>query len=213
MAKRLFDILLSLILLILFLPVMAILFILIKIDSEGPGFYQGLRVGLGSKPFRMMKFRTMIPDADKVGGPSTSDDDPRLTGYGKFLRRYKLDELPQLINVLNGEMSFVGPRPEVPSEVARYTEEERKLLTVRPGITDYASFTYHNEGKILEGAEDPHEAYRRLIRPGKIKLGLRYVREQSFGTDVKILTMTLMTLMGSRLKLGGGEEDKEGKKA
>jgi len=213
MAKRLFDIVLSLILLILFSPLIVILFILIKVDSEGPGFYRGLRVGPGGKPFRMMKFRTMIPDADKVGGPSTSNDDPRLTRVGNFLRRYKLDEFPQLINVLKGEMSFVGPRPEVPSEVARYTEEERKLLTVRPGITDYASLTYHNEGEILEGAEDPHETYRRLIRPGKMKLGLRYVREQSFRTDMKILTMTLMTLLGSRLKIGGGETDEEEKTA
>ena len=192
---------------------MVILFILIKIESEGPGFYCGVRVGRGSKPFKMMKFRTMVPNAEKIGGPSTSDDDPRLTRIGEFLRRFKLDELPQLINVLKGEMSFVGPRPEVPSEVERYTEEERQLLTVRPGITDYASLTYHNEGAILKGAEDPHEAYRRLIRPGKMRLGLKYVSEQSLATDMKILAMTLMTLLGSRLKMGVGKTDGKEKTA
>jgi lipopolysaccharide/colanic/teichoic acid biosynthesis glycosyltransferase len=146
----------------------------------------------------MVKFRTMVANADRLGGSSTSDDDPRITGIGKKLRRLKLDELPQLINVLKGEMSLVGPRPEVPQEVARYTEEERELLSVRPGITDWASVRFRGEGAILKGSANPHETYLRLIRPEKMRLGLEYVRDRSLETDMRILAATLKALVSPR---------------
>ena len=146
----------------------------------------------------MYKFRTMVADADRIGGPSTSEDDPRLTRTGAMLRRYKLDELPQLVNVIKGDMSFVGPRPDVPTEVAKYTSEERLLLTVRPGITDWASLRFHNEGQILRGYEDPHAAYLQLIRPEKVRLGLEYVEHATFKTDLAILLRTLVLLLPGR---------------
>lgn len=199
MLKRMFDLLVSSTGLLVLSPLLLLLALWIKLDSEGPAFYRGVRVGWRGKRFRIFKFRTMVVDADRIGGPSTSDDDSRITRVGRFLRKYKLDELPQLIDVLKGEMSLVGPRPEVPQEVSLYTEEERMLLSVRPGITDYASLRFHNEGEILRGSADPHEAYRRLIRPEKIRLGLEYVRDQSFLTDLKILAATFSTLLASRL--------------
>ena len=198
MIKRCFDIVLASIGLILFTPLFLYIALRIYKEDKGPIFYRGERVGLRGKPFRIYKFRTMVVNAEKIGPASTSDDDPRITKIGRFLRKYKLDELPQLINVLKGEMSFVGPRPEVPSEVATYNEEERKILSVRPGITDWASLTYHNEGEILKGAEDPHQAYREKIRPGKIKLAIKYVDKQSFFIDLRIIMDTLRTLIKTR---------------
>jgi lipopolysaccharide/colanic/teichoic acid biosynthesis glycosyltransferase len=140
----------------------------------------------------MYKFRTMVTNADKIGGPSTADTDPRLTKTGRFLRRYKLDELPQLVNVLKGDMSFVGPRPQVTDEVAGYTPEEREILSVRPGITDWASLRFHNEGEILAGHADPDAAYAELIRPEKMRLGLEYVRRGTFRDDLNILVKTAL---------------------
>jgi lipopolysaccharide/colanic/teichoic acid biosynthesis glycosyltransferase len=140
----------------------------------------------------MYKFRTMVTNADKIGGPSTADTDPRLTKTGRFLRRYKLDELPQLVNVLKGDMSFVGPRPQVTDEVAGYTPEEREILSVRPGITDWASLRFHNEGEILAGHADPDAAYAELIRPEKMRLGLEYVRRGTFRDDLDILVKTAL---------------------
>lgn len=137
----------------------------------------------------------MIVDADKVGGPSTSGDDPRVTPVGSFLRQYKLDELPQLVNVLIGDMSLVGPRPEVASEVAEYDERARQLLLVRPGITDYASIRFRNEGEILRGHADPHKAYKELIQPEKIRLGLKYVDEQSLLLDIELILKTIAAIM------------------
>lgn len=203
MLKRLFDILLSLAGLVFLSPFLVLTAALIKLDSKGPVFYMGSRVGKGGKLFKMLKFRTLRDDADKMGGgPSCADDDPRITRMGGALRKFKINELPQLINVLKGEMSFVGPRPEVQSEVETYNEEEKRILTVRPGITDYASLTYHNEGEILMGEKDPHEAYRRLIKPGKLKLALKYVDESSLRVDLKILYMTAMALVRSRTNNG-----------
>jgi lipopolysaccharide/colanic/teichoic acid biosynthesis glycosyltransferase len=199
MLKRVFDIGTSLLGLIILSPVVFLLAILIKTEDKGPVFYLGNRVGKDGKPFKVLKFRTMVLNADKIGGPSTADDDPRITRIGKVIRKYKFDEIPQLLNVLLGQMSLVGPRPEVPAEVDTYTPEERRILTVRPGITDWASLTYHNEGEILKGSADPHEAYRRLIKPGKIKLALKYVDEHSFLTDMKIIAQTITTLIKSRL--------------
>lgn len=200
MLKRLFDLMASSTGLVLLAPVLLSIVVLIKLEAGGAVFYRGIRVGRHGKSFRIFKFRTMVVDAEKLGGPSTADDDPRITRIGKFLRKYKLDELPQLINVLKGEMSFVGPRPEVEQEVRLYNEEEKALLNVRPGITDYASIKFHNEGEILRGSADPHQAYREKIRPEKIRLGLEYVRDCSFKTDLKVLALTFKTLIETRMK-------------
>ncbi len=193
--KRLFDVIASSAGLVVLLPLLAVLAIVLKRESTGPVFYRGLRAGRYGKPFRIFKFRTMVVNADKIGGPTSSADDPRITRVGNFLRRYKLDELPQLINVLKGEMSLVGPRPEVVQEVLLYTDEEKRLLEVRPGITDWASIRFRNEGEILRGCDDPHQAYREKIRPEKIRLGLEYVRCHSFMTDCKIILRTLKAIV------------------
>lgn len=198
MVKTLFDLFFSLIAIIVFSPLLLILAVIIRSDG-GPVFYRGVRVGLNGKLFRIFKFRSMVVNADKIGGSSTSEDDPRLTKIGQFIRKYKLDELPQFINVLVGDMSIVGPRPEVPSEVATYSEEEKNILSVRPGITDYASLEYHNESEILKGAKDPHQAYREKIRPGKLKLALKYVNERSFKTDLDLIYQTFKTLVITRI--------------
>jgi len=208
-AKRLFDIVFALLGLVLTLPLFAVIALLIKRDSEGPVFYRAPRVGKDGKPFKMLKFRTMVANADKIGGPSTANDDPRITRVGRFLRRYKLDELPQLINVLKGEMSFVGPRPEVQQYVDMYTEEEKAILTVKPGITDWASLWNSDEGAVLAGSPDPEKAYLELIRPTKIKLQLEYVRRRSFLTDLGILLRTVMAVVcrsTSPAVSGEGEE-------
>ena len=198
MLKRLFDIIFSLMGLVIFLPLIVILAILIKKEDRGPVLYRGVRVGKHGNLFRMLKFRTMVMNAEKLGGPSTSDDDPRITKTGNLLRKYKLDELPQLINVLKGEMSFVGPRPEVPMEVKTYNDEEKRIVTVKPGITDYASLTFHNEGEILKGSKDPHQAYREKIRPEKLRLALKYVDNHSFSMDMKIIVDTIVALIKTR---------------
>lgn len=196
--KRTFDIITSLLGLVLFGPLIFFLIIFIKLDSPGTAFYRGERVGRFGNSFRIFKFRTMVVDAEKLGGPSTATDDPRITRVGRFLRKYKLDELPQLVNVFKGEMSIVGPRPEVLMEVETYTNEERRILEVRPGITDWASLTFHNEGEILKGSPDPHQAYREKIKPEKMRLALKYIDERSFLTDIKIILETLLTLVRTR---------------
>jgi lipopolysaccharide/colanic/teichoic acid biosynthesis glycosyltransferase len=200
MTKRAFDVLVSFCGTVVFLPVMLAVAGLIKASSPGPVIYAGTRIGKRGKPFRLLKLRTMVVNADKIGGPSTSGDDPRVTRIGHILRRYKLDEVPQLINVLRGEMSLVGPRPEVPSEVAQYTPEQRELLMVAPGITDWASMRFHNEGEILKGSADPHLAYEEKIKPEKIRLGLEYVRRHSFLVDMQILAGTVAILIRTRTK-------------
>jgi lipopolysaccharide/colanic/teichoic acid biosynthesis glycosyltransferase len=193
-AKRLFDVSASAMGLIVLAPVLAATALAVKASSSGPTFYRGLRAGRRGKPFRLLKFRTMVTNADQIGGPSSSADDPRITRFGAFLRHYKLDELPQLLNVLTGQMSLVGPRPEVIPEVLLYTEDEKRLLDVRPGITDWASIRFRNEGEILRGSADPHAAYRIKIRPEKIRLGLEYVEKRSFWTDCKIIVNTLKAI-------------------
>src|SRR3990170_1646150 len=191
MLKRLFDIVFSLLGLMLTTPILLILAILIKREDGGPVFYRGVRVGLHGNPFRIFKFRTMVVNAEKIGGSSTADDDPRITKIGKFIRKYKLDELPQLINVLKGEMSFVGPRPQVQWAVELYNEEEKILLSVRPGITDYASLKFKNEAEILKGSSNPDKDYLEKIAPEKTRLGLEYVRNSSLWLDVKLIFITL----------------------
>jgi len=188
--KRLFDIGLTLTSLVVLSPVIIVIAVLIKITDSGPVFYRGVRVGRGNRPFIMLKFRTMVANADKIGVSSTALDDPRITSIGRFLRRYKLDELPQLFNVLVGEMSFVGPRPEIQKFVDLFTEEESAILSVPPGITDWASLWNSDEGAILAGSPDPDRDYLVKIRPIKIRFQLEYVKKRSFLVDMGILIRT-----------------------
>ena len=192
--KRLFDIAMATAGLIAISPVLAVLAIWIKLDSKGPVLYRGRRAGQFGRPFLILKLRTMVENAERLGGAETATDDPRITRSGKFLRQYKLDEFPQLINVLKGEMSLVGPRPEVLDEVACYTEQEREVLRVRPGITDWASLKFHHEGEILRGSPDPHRAYHEKIRPEKMRLQMQYVKSHSLFTDVLIIFRTLRAI-------------------
>jgi lipopolysaccharide/colanic/teichoic acid biosynthesis glycosyltransferase len=194
MLKRSFDILLSLFGLILLSPVLIFLGLLIKGEDGGPVFYRGMRVGRYGKPFKIFKFRTMAVNAEEIGGSSTANDDPRITRVGKLLRKYKLDELPQLINVLKSEMSIVGPRPQVQWAVDLYTLEEKQILSVLPGITDYASLKFPNEGEILRGSKDPDRDYMEKIHPEKMHLSLEYVKNRSMWIDVKIIFKTIKAL-------------------
>lgn len=195
MFKRAFDITFSVVGLILLIPVFLVVALWVRLNSKGPVFYRGVRAGKDGKPFRIFKFRTMVVDAEQHGGAETPADDPRITRGGAILRRYKIDEFPQLINILRGDMSFVGPRPEVMEEVVRYSNRERELLRVRPGITDWASIKFKQEGEILRGSSDPHRTYHEKIRPEKVRLGLEYVHSgSSVTTDIKIILTTLREL-------------------
>ena len=194
LAKRALDVAGSSLTLVLLSPLMLALAAWVKVTSPGPVLYRAPRVGLQGRPFRMYKFRTMVIGADRIGGSSTPDDDPRITSVGRILRRHKLDELPQLINVLTGEMSLVGPRPQVQWAVDLYSPEERQVLTVQPGITDYASLRFPNEGEILRASTDPDKDYIEKIHPEKMRLSLEYVRQRSFRTDVSILASTLIAI-------------------
>jgi lipopolysaccharide/colanic/teichoic acid biosynthesis glycosyltransferase len=181
--------------LVLLSPILLMIAIFVKITSPGPVLYSGKRVGLQGKIFKMHKFRTMVVDAEKLGGSCTYEGDPRVTRTGSRLRKFKLDELPQLFNVLVGDMSLVGPRPEVQEYVQMFTLEERAILSVRPGITDWASIWDRDEAKALAGSPDPERTYREVIRPEKIRLQLEYVRRRSFLTDLTILLETLRVLV------------------
>ena len=194
MIKRAFDLVASALGILILSPLLLFISAWIKLDSKGPVFYRGTRVGRFGKSFRIFKYRTMVMNADKIGGSSTPDDDPRLTRIGKLLRRYKLDELPQLLNVVTGEMSLVGPRPQVQWAVDLYTPEEREVLTVRPGITDYASVHFPNEGEILMGSVDPDKDYMEKIHPKKMRLSLEYVRSRSFWVGLKIILQTIVAV-------------------
>jgi lipopolysaccharide/colanic/teichoic acid biosynthesis glycosyltransferase len=163
----------------------------IKREDGGPVFYRGVRVGLRGKPFRIYKFRTMVVDAEKMGPSSTAEEDPRITRIGKWTRKHKLDELPQLLNVFVGDMSFVGPRPQVEWAVDLYTPEEKAILAVRPGITDYASLRFSNEAEILKGSEDPDKVYMEKIHPEKMRLALEYVQNHSIVIDLRLILMTV----------------------
>jgi lipopolysaccharide/colanic/teichoic acid biosynthesis glycosyltransferase len=197
MLKRTFDFLVSGIALVVLSPFFLIMAVAIRLDSRGPVFYRGVRVGLHGKPFRIFKFRSMIVDAENLGASSTNARDPRVTRMGHVIRRFKLDEFSQLINVFLGQMSFVGPRPEVQKFVDQYTEEEKAILTVRPGITDWASIKFNDEGGIIaaSGIADADEAYALLIRPEKLRLQLKYVRERNFFLDIALIFQTLGTLL------------------
>jgi len=195
MIKRIIDILGSGFGLVILSPVFLWVALKIKLDDGGPIFYKGRRVGKGGKLFKMYKFRTMVIGADKLGGPSTAADDPRLTKIGLFLKKYQLDELPQLINVFKREMSLVGPRPEVEMYVDMMTAEQKNaILSVRPGMTDYASLWNFHESEILKGAKDPEIAYQKLIRPKKLALQMKYVRERSLWVDIKIVFLTIFKI-------------------
>lgn len=197
--KRIFDLSACLIAFPFLLPFFAITVIAIRLDSSGPVFYRGWRTGLGGKPFRIFKFRTMVVDAEKIGGPSTALNDPRLTSVGKFLRKYKLDEFPQLINILIGDMSFVGPRPQVEKYTKLYSGDEMLILAVKPGLTDYASIHFINLDAIL-GDENVDEKYLREIEPEKNRLRIKYAKENSFRIDMKILAMTFFQMLKIRSK-------------
>jgi lipopolysaccharide/colanic/teichoic acid biosynthesis glycosyltransferase len=193
--KRLTDISVSLIAIIVFGPLMIVLSVLIKLGSPGPVFYRGERAGMAGSTFRIVKFRSMIFDAESKGGFSTAIDDPRLTYIGRFLRKYKLDELPQFFNVLFGDMSLVGPRPQVLYYTSRYTGDELLILTIRPGITDLASLYFVDMDAVL-GAGDVDTRYQAEIEPVKNQLRIRYVREQSYLLDLRILVETAFKLIG-----------------
>jgi lipopolysaccharide/colanic/teichoic acid biosynthesis glycosyltransferase len=197
MVKRLFDILLSLIGLIVLSPFFVLIALAIVIDSRGGVFFRQLRVGRRGKGFLLNKFRSMRTGSDKTGLLTVGGDDSRITRVGAFLRKYKIDELPQLLNVLLGSMSLVGPRPEVRKFVDLYTEEQKKVLSVRPGITDYASLEYINENEILGKSAHPEETYVTEIMPDKLKLNLRYIAEQGFATDLKIIFRTIARIFSS----------------
>ncbi len=192
MLKRLFDILLSVTGLIVLLPVFILISVFILFDSKGGIFYLQKRVGRNNRDFTLYKFRTMHTGSDVGGLLTVGEDDNRITKTGKFLRKYKLDELPQLLNVLKGDMSIVGPRPEVRKYVDLYNERQRQVLSVRPGLTDYASIKYINENEVLSKYDDPEKAYIDIVMPAKLELNLKYIKEKSFITDVKIIFKTLV---------------------
>lgn len=193
--KRLMDVVISGGALLVIWPVLLLIALAIKIDDPGPVFYRQVRVGKGGKEFRIYKFRTMVVDADKKGLQITVGRDNRITRMGALLRKTKLDELAQLINVFTGEMSFVGPRPEVPKYVNLYTPYQRQVLLVRPGITDYASIAYRNENDLLEGAEDPEKMYIETIMPDKIELNMKYLREISPIADIRLILSTIVAVI------------------
>lgn len=194
MLKRIFDTTLSLFGLIILLPFMLIIAILIKIDSKGPIFFKQIRVTKGGREFKILKYRTMRVGSDKYSQITVGKDE-RITKIGSFLRKYKLDEIPQLINVLIGDMSLVGPRPEVPKYVALYTDEQKEILKVRAGITDYASIEFSDENDLLASEKNPEEAYIEKIMPKKIELNKKYLSEISVLTDIRIILLTIKKIL------------------
>lgn len=192
---RFFDILFSGLGLLVLSPLFLVLYVLIRLESKGGGFYSQERIGKDGVPFRLYKFRSMRKDADKGGLITIGGHDPRITRTGYFIRKYKLDELPQLWNVFTGDMSLVGPRPEVAKYTDLYTEEQRRVLSVRPGITDYASIEYVDENEILGKAEDPDRAYVEQIMPAKIRLNMKYIENRSVREYFKIIFLTLWSIV------------------
>ena len=193
--KRLFDITASGLGLLVLSPLFLVLAVWIKLDSPGPVFYRQVRVGRGNKDFRLFKFRSMRVGSDKKGLITVGGHDPRVTRSGYYIRKYKLDELPQLINVFIGDMSLVGPRPEVRKYVDLYTPEQLRVLDVRPGITDMASIRYRNENELLEQAGDPEQYYRDVVMQDKLRINLEYIADHSFIKDLKIIFMTFKAVV------------------
>ena len=190
--KRIFDFVASFCGLIALSPMFFVIAILIKREDGGRVFFRQTRVGQNGKLFKIYKFRTMVENAEKMGSQVTKGDDPRITRIGKILRKYKLDEFPQLINVIKGEMSLVGPRPEVPKYVKFFEEDYKEILKVKPGITDYASLEYKDENELLKEADDPEKVYLEKILPEKIKYYKRYLKEIGFFTDLKLILRTIV---------------------
>lgn len=193
--KRIFDFIVALIILLIFFPFGLILGLIIVFTSSGGVFYRQERIGQFGKPFKIYKFRTMRQNADKQGKLTVGMRDPRITTIGYFIRKYKLDEFPQFINVLIGEMSIVGPRPEVKEYVDLYTEEQQEVLNVKPGITDYASLEYFKENELLGQSENPQKTYIEEIMPAKIALNKKYIANPTIGQDLKIMWMTFMKMV------------------
>jgi lipopolysaccharide/colanic/teichoic acid biosynthesis glycosyltransferase len=198
--KRTFDVLVSAVGLLCLLPLFCLVAVLIKLDSDGPVFFRHERVGRRFRPFLIYKFRSMVKEAPRIGRPITCGDDTRITWVGRFLRRTKIDELPQLINVLKGDMSIVGPRPEVPEYVERFREDYGEILTVRPGITDLASLKFRDEAALLGTSPDPINTYLTSILPQKVNLDKQYVRCSSLVLDVRLIVKTLAALSGFRVQ-------------
>jgi len=195
MAKRLFDIFFSLVFILLFSPLFLIIMIFIVIESQGGAFYRQVRVGKSNRDFKIFKFRTMRVGAEKGGLLTVGGRDPRVTRVGYYLRRYKLDELPQLFNVLLNDMSFVGPRPEVRRYVEMYNDEQKRVLLVKPGITDPASISYIDENEILSRADDPEATYIKEVMPAKLAINLAYLNRRSFFTDLGVLFQTAQKII------------------
>ena len=193
--KRIFDILVSLVVLLIFLPFGIIISVFIVLGSRGGAFYIQQRVGRNGKPFGLYKFRTMRKDADKAGKLTVGMRDQRITKIGYFLRKTKLDEFPQFLNVLKGQMSIVGPRPEVQEYIDHYTKAQLEILSVRPGITDYASLEYFNESKLLGESSDPQKTYIEEIMPAKIKLNRKYLERPTVGHDIQIMWKTFVKII------------------
>ena len=199
--KRLFDIFLGLIILIIIFPLIIIFCLIIYLYDGYNPIYISSRVGKKGKLFKIYKLRSMVINADKIGGTSTSKSDKRLLPFGKLIRKLKLDELTQIINVINGTMSFVGPRPNTPFDVNLYSSQEQRLLSVRPGITDFSSIVFADEGEILDKFENPDLAYNQLIRPGKSKLGLFYVDHENILIDIFLISITFISLLSRKISL------------
>ena len=193
--KRLFDIIASGLGLVCLSPLFAVLAVWIKCDSPGPVFYRQVRVGRGNKDFRIFKFRSMRPDSDSLGLITVGGRDPRVTRSGYYIRKYKLDEFPQLINVFLGDMSLVGPRPEVRKYVDMYTPEQMHVLDVRPGITSLASLRYRNENELLAQADDPDRCYVEKVMPDKLAIDLEYVPKANLLTDIRLIFATLASIV------------------
>ncbi|WP_297518484.1 sugar transferase [uncultured Clostridium sp.] len=189
--KRIFDIVMAIFGLLVLSPIFLVISLAIKIDSKGPVFFKQIRVGLEGKEFKIFKFRTMVTDAEKKGMQITVGKDSRITKVGAFIRKCKIDEIPQLINVLVGEMSFVGPRPEVPKYVAMYSESDREILKVRPGITDLASIEYRDENEVLGKSKNPEKTYIEEVMPAKIVLNQEYISKCSVGYDIFLILKTI----------------------
>ena len=169
--------------------------LMVACGSKGGALYRQTRIGRDGKEFKLLKFRTMRQDADKIGGLITVGDDQRVTRIGKFLRKYKLDELPQFLNIIKGDMSIVGPRPEVPKYVVLYNEQQRRVLSVRPGLTDYASIDYISESELLAQSADPDRTYIEEIMPAKLELNLKYIENQSITEDLRLIFKTLFSIL------------------
>jgi lipopolysaccharide/colanic/teichoic acid biosynthesis glycosyltransferase len=195
LAKRIFDFIFSVIGIVILAPLILILALLINIDSKGGVFYKQVRIGKNQKPFKLYKFRSMRTDADKKGLLTVGNKDSRITKIGYYLRKYKLDELPQLINVLRGDMSFVGPRPEVEKYVKLYNQQQLMVFNVKPGITDWASIKYVNENEILAKSNQPEKTYIEEIMPAKLKLNLEYVSHNNIYVDIKIILLTIKAII------------------